>query len=306
MKTQSASLIPLCWNTNVQTSELVKTLKTLEASQISIQSFNVNHNKTVIANRYQIVEWVLFVSKNLNLKSETSFKAVQIFDLFLSKTKKPVNSIEELQFVAVVCLNLACKVEEVNCNYLNFMRANLMDKECSKADFVGKEIEILKTLNFSLSFPNFFDFNTIFVQIALNIMNKLQISVKVINKFLLANDLVLKNFAPMKECVFSSPLNSGLICFKTTILAFDYVMGGALANDAAFESAKAQIDQSIAVIFCEEYLKRCNVVAFNLFTALVKNKKVFAAENKLSATNKENVNVSNKETVSGLTKEVSE
>jgi hypothetical protein len=273
MKTQSASLIPTVWRTDLALNNLMKTLKELEKQLISIPDFGVNHNKTTISNRYQIVEWLIFVSKNLNLKSETTFKAVHIFDLYLMKTDTVFNNVDELQFVAVVCLSLACKFEEVNCNYLNFMRTNLIERKCEKEEFISKELEILKTLKFNLNLPNFFDFNLIFIQIAVNKMSELKISANIVKKMLLVNDSICKNFVPMKECVFSSPLNSGLICFKTTLLSLSYLLG-VTESDNSFETFKSVIDKELAVIFCEEYLKRCNIVSFNLFSAFVKNKKI--------------------------------
>lgn len=284
MKAQSASLIPSVFKTDSNINDLMKTLKEHEKNQVMISNFGVNHNKKTISYRYQIVEWLNFVSKNLNLKSETNFKAVQIFDSYLSKTKEVMEQVEDLQFVAVVCLNLACKFEEVNCNYLNFMRTNLLDRKCDKAEFIDAEKKVLKTLNFKLNSPNFFDFNLIFLQLAVNEMISLKISEKIINKLTLVNDIIVKNFAPMKESVFSSPLNSGLICFKTTLLALSYLLGN--SNDEVFDSFKMTVDKELAVIFCEEYLKRCNVVAFNLFTAFVKNKKLTIAnnENKIKET----------------------
>ena len=283
MKSQSSSLIPSVFKKDYNSSELMKTLKELEKKQISISNFGVNHSKLTIANRYQIVEWLNFVSKNLNLKSETTFKAVSIFDLFVSWTKKVIESIEDLQFIAVVCLNLACKFEEVNCNYLNFMRTNLIDRKCEKVEFIEKEKEILKTLKFKLNVPTFFDFNLIFMQIAINHMTDLKISDKIIKKLILTNDSIVKNFAPMKECVFSSALNSGLICFKATLLALSYLLG---TNEESFEQFKISTDKEISIIFCEEYLKRSNVVSFNLFSAFLKNKKIvqnsFNSEEKIA------------------------
>lgn len=266
-KSRANNCVPMKWEAPADLSESFRHLKVLEKSQICINNYSVNHNKEFINNRNQIVEWLLFVSKNLNLRNETAFKAVHLLDIYISKTKKVISTIEELQYISVICLNLACKVEEVNCNYLNFLRENLLDEECSKGDFIKKETEVLKTLNFKLSMPNFYNFNNLFLEIVINSIKEANLSPKLIKTIIMINDMVIKNFVALKECVFSSPLNSGLISFKTTMLAFNYFVG------SENEELNSSVDEKLLSTFCDEYLKRSNVVSYNLFTYFVNNKK---------------------------------
>jgi hypothetical protein len=259
-KLQSSFFIPYVWDKNADLMDSLKLLKTLEKDQINIIDFNVNHSKETICNRQQTAEWILFVCKNLNLKNETTFKAVHYFDLYLSKTKKIYDDIEEMNYLAVVCLNLACKVEEINCNYLNYLMNNLLDEtKHSKEKFIKKEQEVLAVLKYKLSMPNFYTFNNIFLQIAVNIILEEKLEVKLIKHMMNINDLISKNFVPLKESVFSSPINTGLVCFKTTILALNYLCGS--GNEVLVNG----LDKKLKFIFSEEYLKRCSIVAFNLF-----------------------------------------
>jgi hypothetical protein len=134
-----------------------------------------------------------------------------------------------------LCLNLSCKLEEINCNYLNFFKEKLIDgkimKKYSLKELIKKEIEILKTLNFKISSPNFYFFNSICISVGINQIikfferNSTNFSPKIeinnlIFKFITYNELICKNFSSKLKYIFKEPLVAGIICFKASILHF--------------------------------------------------------------------------------------
>lgn len=266
-KITSSFYVPYFWQKTCDLEEMTESLKTLEQSQVCIDSFGFNHYKEVTNFRQATVQWVVSNAKNLSLKNETLFKAIQTLDLYVANMSYRIKTAEEYVFIAVVCLNLACKVEEINCNYLIFLKDNLLGKSFSKADFIKKEMEILRTIKFRMNLPNFYTFNSNFMQLAIATLIKDGKNMKLIPLLISLNDTIAKNFVPMKECIFSSPLNSGIICFKATLLAMNYVMG------CESSTAEKAISSALISVFCEEYLERSNVVAFNLFSHFVKEKK---------------------------------
>jgi len=85
-----------------------------------------------------------------------------------------VENMNEIQLSAVACLNLACKLEEINCNYMSFLKEHLLDDAKNQSysaytlkDLSKKETEILRVLKYKLSSPTIYDFNNIFLQIAI-------------------------------------------------------------------------------------------------------------------------------------------
>jgi hypothetical protein len=271
-KITNSYYIPYFWHKTCDLDEITESLKTLEQNQRTIENFNYNHYKEVTQFRTETVQWLITNSKSFNLKNETLFKAIQILDLFIASVNYRIKTQEEFVFNAVVCLNIACKVEEINCNYLIFLKENLLNKSYTKEEFIKQEMEVLKTIKFKTNLPNFYHFNSYFMQIAISQLMANGKNSKVIPLLISINDTVAKNFVPMKECIFSSPLNSGLIVFKASLLALNYILGTESLD------AEETIENALISVFCEEYLKRSNVVAFNLFTHFVNSKKFIKME----------------------------
>jgi hypothetical protein len=267
-KFTSNYFVPYIWDTNKEEGETIKVLEEFNKFQITINNYSNNHCKEIITWRKKVVEWLLITAKKLALKNETVYRAIHINDIYISKMKYKITDIEEIMFSAVVCLNIACKFEEINCNYLLFLKENLLDQSYSKEKFIQKETEILKILNFKINIPNFYTFNNIFVQLFITkIAEQPKIS-KLISYFIYINDIITKYFATMKECIFTTPINSGLICFKTSILILSYVEA---INNIEINETVSSIFGSI---FNEDFLKRCDMVAFNLFTHFVNTNKI--------------------------------
>jgi len=257
---------------------------------LDIFDYGKNHDKDTLNKRTKIVEWMLFVCKNLNFKNETAFKSVQIFDLYMSKVNRKIvtDNINDMQLSAVACLNLGCKLEEINCNYMSFLKEHLLDDIKNEKgsiytlkDLARKEAEILTVLKYKLSSPSFYQFNNIFLQIAVQETVKFYSanakSVEASNfpalnvlmfQLINCNDMITKHYTTMKESVFTSNMNSGLICFKTSLLVLSYFLGIDLT------ALNAAINKSIRMLIKDsQFLQKSDIIAFNLFTIMLQGQK---------------------------------
>jgi len=115
--------IPLKWSEIVDLNETYEYFMNLKLKQISIKDFknlDIEDNSLlsdqdtlsiheIIDTRIKSVICLINTCREFNLKNETLFKGISLFDYFLSKTTKKVREYEELNLIAVVCLNIACK-----------------------------------------------------------------------------------------------------------------------------------------------------------------------------------------------------
>jgi len=279
--------VPLKWSENVDLNEILDYVINLKLNQISIKNFNnlsieeasllidqrIPSVREIIEERVKIVDWLIKICKKFNLKNETLFKAISLIDYYLSKSSKKILRIEEIHFIGVICLNIACKFEEINCNYLIYFKENLLEKGIyEKDDLIKMEIEILKTLQFKINIPNFYQFNNSLMQIAINnlfnnndgaeIKDNLKIQ-KFLNELLKQNEIVTKKFAILKESIFSSALNSGIVCFKMTLISLK------LNCDIDTTKMNDLVDgMFLSKMFKADYIQRCEIVASNLYNVL--------------------------------------
>lgn len=270
-KFKNSYFIPFHWNLEAGIEEVIELFKQIQEEQIHISPSAKNFTQEVIKARTQIVEWVIFVCKNLNLKNETAFRAVQYFDLYLAFGKNALLSIKDLQITMTVCLNLACKIEEINCNYLLFLNEKLLESKVTNKEIVDKEVEVLRGLNYRLSTPNLYTFNNIFLQIAIHEIMRLDYNEFIIFNMANINDIVIKNFCPNKEAIFSSPLVAGLICFKATLFSLSYIHGLDITN--LYDGVNKQLEQ----VMDAKFLQKTDLIAYNYFTKLVNDNKIKAS-----------------------------
>lgn len=286
-------LIPMYWHQKVDMKELYQYFSIINSEQILISEYGLNDSMEMFKKRFQIVEWLFFVCKNLNLKNETAFSAVHLFDLFMSHIYYVINAQNRsrLLMIAVACLNLACKLEEINCNYIKFFLNNLLNdtkkpngESFSLKDITDQEMEILKTIKFRLETPNFYKFNNVFLQIGIreflkfyskSELQKFNTNLPQIGflkkNFLNCNDTICKAYSAIKESALTSPLSAGIVCFRATMLALSYF----LAVD--LEQVNESIDSILNhFIYDYEFLERSRVVSFNLFDFLCQKNKFSA------------------------------
>jgi len=96
-----------------------------------------------------LINWLVDVSEEYDLSTETLFICTGIIDRFLSKVK---TSIEDLQLLGVAAMFIASKYEEIHppelCSFVE-----VTDDSCSGKRIREMEQDILKTLNFRISVP---------------------------------------------------------------------------------------------------------------------------------------------------------
>jgi len=191
------------WKTEDCQENLLDYLDSIIKDQIIFDGFT-NNSIEFLDLRAKIVNQIIQICKNFRLKNETLFKTVQIFDVYCWKISnfrsfssknisgntiddsslednknfhesaagtKTTNSsisemLRELKIIIVLCLNIACKLEEINCNYINYFKENLLD-DVDKNDLydlkelIKQELEILKKINYKISAPSFYVFNNV-------------------------------------------------------------------------------------------------------------------------------------------------
>jgi hypothetical protein len=296
--------IPFHWLNNVDKEELSSYFIEI----LNDQTINFGYEKIeqygIGRLRKKIVEWMLYVSKNLNFKNETVFRCIQLFDSYLSRSVEKISTITDLdsdiQLSAVVCLNLACKLEEINCNYIKFLNENLLDSKYTMKQLVAKEIEILRTLKFKLHSSNFYNFNNLFLQIAIQEISSFKN--KTLNEFFAkncidknyllsqlinTNDIIAKNYVPLKQSVGPIPLISGYICFRATLLSVSYIFGCDLTF--LWNCVNSEIEQITGrhPQVMEAYQK-LNQTILDLFNYIIKTNKFFSQYSQVQPTAENN------------------
>lgn len=186
-------------------------------SYFNNQSLITSYPLEILSVRKQIVEWVIFICQNLSFKPETLYRAISIFDLFNSKTTTTLRSINDVKLAAVASLNIATKIEELNCNFISFFTQNVLNEEgneCfSQKDLAAKEIEILKTLNFRTNKSNAFHFSSVLLQLCFNSMGNIQ----QFNWLVTLNDQILKQIIKEESSVYTSSVQSAFLAFNEAL-----------------------------------------------------------------------------------------
>ena len=96
-----------------------------------------------------LVDWIIEVHYNYNLKEETLFQTIWIIDTYLSYEIVPRNN---LQLLGVTSLLISCKYNEVIYpTIIEFI--NITDKAYEIKDILKMEQEILKKLDFNILVP---------------------------------------------------------------------------------------------------------------------------------------------------------
>ena len=135
------------FRTDFQTKKSQKELSETFSLYLNKQKLIQSYPLEIIPTRSQMIDWLIFLCQNLSFKPETLFRAVSIFDLYISKSQNEIIfSIYELKLVVIASLSLATKIEEINCNFVNFLADNVLNGGSeivySSKDLTKKEIEI--------------------------------------------------------------------------------------------------------------------------------------------------------------------
>ena len=119
--------------------------------------------------RPRIINWLIFLCDNLNFSIQTLYRTVIIFEQYLSKLNNCNLTQEKLNLITIACLSLGTKLEEINCNYVNFFTEKVLNlPNCeifTVKDLTKMEIEILKDLNFNTLYTTSIDYLSFYLDI---------------------------------------------------------------------------------------------------------------------------------------------
>ena len=192
---------------NINLSDLKETFTNLKEDEASPKNPSV-YFISIDGARSNIVDWLSFLCSKLNFSDQTLFRSVSIFDEYISKLT-----------IAIACLSLATKLEEINCNYISFLNEKVLNSPNSKIftsnDLINMEFQILKALQYNTMFSTPLDFIEIYLDIFRNVLgsNNSMINNQIISDIkILAINLVKSN---IKNVMYLSNSSSHLayLCF---------------------------------------------------------------------------------------------
>ena len=144
------------------------------------ESLPINPNQYPISiedTRPIIMSWLSFLCSKLNFSVQTLFRCISIFDQYISKIPLDQTSSlskDYLSLIAIACLSLSTKLEEINCNYVNFLNEKVLNSPNSKVytnkDLTQMELKILKVLKFKTIYSTPLDFIEIYIEIFKNVL----------------------------------------------------------------------------------------------------------------------------------------
>ncbi|CCC67720.1 hypothetical protein NCAS_0A11620 [Naumovozyma castellii] len=111
---------------------------------------DLKKHKNINQNRDILVNWLVKIHNKFGLLPETLYLAINIMDRFLCKE---LVQLDKLQLVGTSCLFIASKYEEVYSPSIKHY-ASETDGACTEEEIKEGEKFILKTLEFTLNYPN--------------------------------------------------------------------------------------------------------------------------------------------------------
>jgi len=109
--------------------------------------------------RKRLFDWIIQIHDKLNLRRETLFLSVNLFDRYLSK--KQVKR-ENLQLLGSACLFIASKYHDVQCMSAT-MIVNLADGAFDYGDLMNMEEDLINILDFQITVPTSLSFLQFFL-----------------------------------------------------------------------------------------------------------------------------------------------
>ena len=148
-------------------------LKEEESLPINPLEYKISIEET----RPIMISWISFLCSKLNFSEQTLFRCVSIFDQYISKiSQEEASTLDKdyLSLIVIACLSLATKLEEINCNYVNFLNEKVLNSPNSKIytnkDLTQMEFKILKMLKYKTIYSTPLDFIEIYIEIFKNVL----------------------------------------------------------------------------------------------------------------------------------------
>ena len=135
------------------------------------------YKNSIEENRSNIIRWISFLCSKLNFTEQTLFRCVSVFDQYILRiSEEEASNLDKdyLSLIAIACLSLSTKLEEISCNYVNFLNEKVLNSPNSKVytnkDLTSMELKILKTLKYKTIYSTPLDFIEIYIEIFKNIL----------------------------------------------------------------------------------------------------------------------------------------
>ena len=158
-------------NTNGSLSSIKENFdnfKEEELAPINLEDYKISIDDS----RSVLISWLSFLCSKLNFTEQSLFRCVSIFDQYISRiSKEEASNLDKdyLSLVAIACLSLATKLEEINCNYVKFLNEKVLNSPNSKVytikDLTTMELKILKALKYKTIYSTPLDFIEIYIEI---------------------------------------------------------------------------------------------------------------------------------------------
>ena len=175
-------------NTNGSLSSIKENFdnfKEEELAPINLEDYKISIDDS----RSVLISWLSFLCSKLNFTEQSLFRCVSIFDQYISRiSKEEASNLDKdyLSLVAIACLSLATKLEEINCNYVKFLNEKVLNSPNSKVytikDLTTMELKILKTLKYKTIYSTPLDFIEIYIEIFKSVLgnNRTQVNPQII------------------------------------------------------------------------------------------------------------------------------
>ena len=175
-------------NTNgslISIKENFDNFKEEELAPINLEDYKISIDDS----RSVLISWLSFLCSKLNFTEQSLFRCVSIFDQYISRiSKEEASNLDKdyLSLVAIACLSLATKLEEINCNYVKFLNEKVLNSPNSKVytikDLTTMELKILKALKYKTIYSTPLDFIEIYIEIFKSVLgnNRTQVNPQII------------------------------------------------------------------------------------------------------------------------------
>ena len=175
-------------NTNGSLSSIKENFdnfKEEELAPINLEDYKISIDDS----RSVLISWLSFLCSKLNFTEQSLFRCVSIFDQYISRiSKEEASNLDKdyLSLVAIACLSLATKLEEINCNYVKFLNEKVLNSPNSKVytikDLTTMELKILKALKYKTIYSTPLDFIEIYIEIFKSVLgnNRTQVNPQII------------------------------------------------------------------------------------------------------------------------------
>ena len=255
-------------------------LSNLINSQERISSYT-SLQRSLLPIRGNIIDWLLDVTDRMKVAQETFFKAIILFDKYISKLTHEITNPPQIHFIAVICFFIAYKFEETSVMILDFVITKLLHSKYSKKEIVTQETQILITLNFRLNFPSLNTFAKIIIEkikISNLHINQSQQPSKQNNQneqcFILKLDCIF-NFVNkislfVDEFIFEiNCFNITLINFRTSLMLLSDVQINKIISLEDYQELERFFISISKDYLTETELKQVEVMAQGLYLAII-------------------------------------